>query len=295
MTRRALIPLRAAATLLAAVSLAACGGRQATPPPSATSAPAPAPAAAHEGQAPPEQGGPGPQILTADLLQRQEIRADKLIAHWAIIGDNPIQSITINGEKQDFPPGDTVTLSKEFDFKISQTVITIAVTDSKGDQRQISYLVVNPGLPIKAAEIVAMAPTKIAEAKAERQRQEPEILKQEDLVRAQFTPSDYTDWSSDVPLNQLYNRQTRIGLYPVWMEARRAASSAQTEYRAVFRSMPTDGLTHRAYWGLTPRQYNALVDELTQRGYRQVFREVLMADQGPWRVQTVWILKASKR
>jgi hypothetical protein len=237
-----------------------------------------------------DQSGAGPQILTADLLLRQEVRADKIIANWAIVGNDTIKSVTINGEPQTFAPGDTVSISKEFILKIAQTIITIAAVDTKGEKRELSYLIVNPGLSVKEPEFVA-APSKIAETKEEQKKQEAEIEKQEEIAKAKYSESDFTGWYYPGALNQVYNREIRRGMYPVWMESRNSGGS---QYRIVFKPLPTDVLTHRAYWGLTPQQYNNLVDDLSLRGYQQVFREVMTSGSTQWQIQTVWVLKAGK-
>jgi hypothetical protein len=244
----------------------------------------------------PEVEGPGPQILTADLLARQEMRADKIVAHWTIVGQSSIKSITVNGKQQPFEPGDTVALTREFNLKISQTVITLAATDSKGDTREASYLIVNPGLPLKETETVAMVPEKLPEVRADLQKIEPEIQAKEAEVQKLFAKNDFSDWNTDPNLNQFHNRQVRLGLYPIWMEARPGNSAGTPmEVRAVYRPLPTDAVTTRAYWGLTPHQYNFLIEDLSKRGFQQVFREVLPSDDASWRVQTVWILKFDRR
>lgn len=288
---------RAAFPLLLALTLSACGGKPVAPP--APSAPAPSAAGAERPSGLPvtaEQSGAAPQILTADLLQRQEVRADKILANWAIVGSSLIQSITINGEAQTFAPGDTVSISKEFILKIAQTTITVVATDSKGAKRELSYLIVNPGLPIKEPEIFA-APTKIAETKVEQAKQEAALTQEEEASRARYTEGDYTAWYFEGPLNQVYNREVRRNQYPVWMESRyptQGASASGAQFRVVFRPLPNDVLTHRAYWGLTPQQYNSLLDDLSARGYQQVFREVLKSASAQWRIQTVWVLKAKR-
>lgn len=250
------------------------------------------PAATSAAPVNPEAEGPGPQILTADLLARQELRADKIIAHWTIVGTSAIKSITINGKPQPFQPGDTVALTREFILKISQTVITVTATDAKGDMREASYLLVNPGLPLKDAESVAMPAVKLPEIRADLQKQEAQIKAQEAEVQGLFAKNDYSAWSADPTLDQFHNRQIRLGLYPIWMEARAGGGSlGAMEVRAVYRPLPTDAVTTRSYWGLTPHQYNTIVDDLTRRGFQQVFREVLTSDSETWRVQTVWIRK----
>jgi len=285
-------PVPPAALLLLAVALlAACAGKPSAPPAASVPAAPASTAAASPAAAPADQSGSGPQILTADLLLRQEVRADKIVANWAIVGSNPIQSITINGEAQTFAPGDTVAVTKELILKIAQTLVTVVATDVKGEKRELSYLIVNPGLPIKAPEVVAMAPTKIAETKEEQKKQEVEIKQQEEEMKAKFTEGEYTTWFFSGPLNQVYNREVRAGRYPVWIEGR---LSPGAQFRVVFKPLPNDVLTHRAYWGLSPRAYNDLIDDLTARGYQQVFREVLQSVAFQWQIQTVWVLKTQR-
>lgn len=240
-----------------------------------------------------EQLGAGPQILTADLLRRQEVRADTFVVNWAIVGASPIQSVTVNGEPETFTPGDTIAVRKEITLKLAQTVVTVVAVDAQGAKRELSYLIVNPELPLREPEVVVAPPTKIPETKEEQKKREPDFQKAEAAMKAQFKEVEFTPWNYDGPYNNLYNREVRRGMYPVWIEARFAGQRLQ--YRMVLRPIPKDVLTHRKYENQAPADYNDLLDDMAARGYQQLFREVLIADSEQWRIQSVWVLKGKRQ
>ncbi len=108
--------------------------------------------------APPAQAAqPGdeenaPQVLSSDLIQVQEVKGDKLVVHFVVIGKSALKTITINGEAQNFEPSDTVAITKEFSITQPQTLITVTAVDVNGLSREKQYLVTQPGVA-KAAEL----------------------------------------------------------------------------------------------------------------------------------------------
>jgi hypothetical protein len=286
--------------LVLAACLAACRGQAAAPRPlAATAAPGAASGAASDARpagsaaedAAGAEEGSGPQILTADLVQRQEVHAGKLTVRWSIIGSNPILSVTVNGEPQRFTPADTLQIAKELTLTVAQTLVTVEATDAQGEKRTRAYLIVNPDLPIEEPERGFAVPALLPVTEEERKAQEADLAAQDERDKAKFKEAEFTPWVEAEPFGRQTEREVRAGRYPVWIEARQSAGAAP-QFRAVFRPLPAGVLTHRAHWGLTPRAYNRLVYAMISWGYRQQFREVYRAPGGEWIVQTVWVLRA---
>lgn len=89
-----------------------------------------------------------PQVLTSDLALRQEISTSSLTVNFVIVDDDEITKVTIDGEEQEIIPGDTVLITKEFNFTIGRHIIRVTVEDEKGNKRERSYLVAY-GVPVE--------------------------------------------------------------------------------------------------------------------------------------------------
>ena len=91
---------------------------------------------------PGEAGGTGVQILTTDLQAVTIVQKDRLEAHFVIMSDTgTIQSVTINGEAQNFAPADTVEIVKGFQFTAASNVVTVQAKDSTGVSLEKTYVV----------------------------------------------------------------------------------------------------------------------------------------------------------
>ena len=95
-------------------------------------------------QADEEGANYAPQILTSDLAQETPITVDRLSVYFVIVDSDTIIEVTIDGEPQDFVPGDTVLISKEFFFEDDRTTIRVTATDEKGNTRAKTFLVLKP-------------------------------------------------------------------------------------------------------------------------------------------------------
>jgi hypothetical protein len=82
-----------------------------------------------------------PEILSSDLGQTQSVDTNKITATFVFIGSTKVKTVKINGETQTIEPGDTVQVTKTFDLKQSQTVITVSVEDEQGNKRERNYVV----------------------------------------------------------------------------------------------------------------------------------------------------------
>ncbi len=86
-------------------------------------------------------GEDAPQVLSTELSQTQVVTVPKMTATFVIVGVHPIRQIAINGEAQTFTAGDTVQITKEFDFTARQTVIAVRVEDEKGNVTERNFVV----------------------------------------------------------------------------------------------------------------------------------------------------------
>jgi hypothetical protein len=239
--------------------------------------------------------GEGPQILTSDLVQRQEVKVDRLMVNWAIVGDSPIRSVLIDGEPEEIVPADTLTISREVVLRKSQTLLSIAATDARGEKRVRTYMLVNPALPERDPDEIAIPATKLPVGKAAQDKAAREVKREESVYRAKFSESDYSHWEFEGPLEQSFKDLITAGKYPLWIEGRSLGVSFRPQYRYVAKPLPKDFAAYKVRFGLTAGAYNKLMDEFAAEGYEQLFREVLMASNDQWRVQTVWRLKAAKQ
>ncbi len=82
-----------------------------------------------------------PQILTTDLAQLQDVQSGRMTVNFVILGSVPIRRVTINGKPEPFTPGDTVQITKVFEFATRQTVITVQAEDHDGHVRERNYVV----------------------------------------------------------------------------------------------------------------------------------------------------------
>ena len=262
-----------------AISIAGCSGRSARSP--------------GEGGAGDE--GTGPQILTSDLLARQEVNTERITVNWAVIGNAPIRSILINGEPEDFKPSDTVTVSREVLLRKAQTLLTVVAIDTRNEKRERDYVIVNPALPERDPDETSLTADKLPRGRRDQARASREIKEREATYKSKFAESEYSPWMFEGPLDLAYKDAVAAGRYPVWIEGRSLGVSFHHQFRMVFKSQPRDIEDHKAYWNLTVDQYNALMDQLTATGYEQLARDVLMSSNDQWRVQTVWRLKAKKK
>ena len=88
-----------------------------------------------------EENKEAPQILTTDLTRRQEVNSSQLDVSFVIYDDDAISEVTINGEKQDFIPANTLSIDKRLRFKRGTNTIVVTAVDEKGNKRTNRYLV----------------------------------------------------------------------------------------------------------------------------------------------------------
>ncbi|MCZ6728499.1 MAG: hypothetical protein O7C61_02205, partial [SAR324 cluster bacterium] len=92
-----------------------------------------------------------PQVLTTDLALRQVVESDRLTVNFVIVDDDDVVKVTIDGEPQQFEPGDTVLITKEFVFTPGRRIIKVVVEDQAGNVRERTFLVAF-GVPLEAEE-----------------------------------------------------------------------------------------------------------------------------------------------
>ncbi len=96
-------------------------------------------------QAEEERNDP-PEILTSELALRTLLESKRLEATFVIVDTDTITEVTIDGEPQEFEPGDTVVISKAFVFTEPETLVRVSATDETGQTRTVIYTVYLPGV-----------------------------------------------------------------------------------------------------------------------------------------------------
>lgn len=94
-------------------------------------------------------GEDAPQVLSTELSESQVVTEPKLTATFVIVGAHPIRQIYINGEAQTFTAGDTVQITKDFEFTARQTVITVRVEDENSNMVERRYVVYFGAAPVE--------------------------------------------------------------------------------------------------------------------------------------------------
>lgn len=103
----------------------------------------------------------GPKILTTDLMPRQKVDASQKIVSFVFDSDDPIISITINGQDQKIKSAKFITLTKDFRFMPGRNLITVKAKDSKTIENTVNYIVIygkDPDALSKAAEEQSSSP-----------------------------------------------------------------------------------------------------------------------------------------
>ncbi|MCP4755358.1 MAG: hypothetical protein GY866_31220 [Proteobacteria bacterium] len=99
-----------------------------------------------------------PQILSPDLVRKQEFKETPQVINFVVIGENTIKTIVINGVFQQFKPATTVVITKRFGFEQGKSTIIVTVVDEKGNKNEKEFLVgygkrkIEKYLPDKKAE-----------------------------------------------------------------------------------------------------------------------------------------------
>ncbi len=88
-----------------------------------------------------EERNDPPEILTSELALRTLLETERLEVTFVIVDTDTITEVTIDGEPQDFEPGDTVLISKEFVFDQPETLVRVSATDEAGQTRTVTYTV----------------------------------------------------------------------------------------------------------------------------------------------------------
>jgi len=82
-----------------------------------------------------------PNILTTDLVRRQQVDSSQLEVSFVIYDDDTISEVIINGEAQSFEPATTLNIEKVFNFIGGKNIITVKAVDENGNERTRNYLV----------------------------------------------------------------------------------------------------------------------------------------------------------
>lgn len=93
----------------------------------------------------------GPQVMTSDLAVENEVQTDSLTASFVVVSDANITALSINGEPQQFTPGDTVQVTKTFKFTKPRTLITLSATDQNGKTKERTWAVNFKNAPVEKA------------------------------------------------------------------------------------------------------------------------------------------------
>lgn len=87
-----------------------------------------------------------PEILTSELALKTLLESDRLEVNFVIVDNDRVTEVSINGQPQPIEPGDTVMLSRTFEFKQDVTRVEVSAKDEKGHTRTITYTVYRPGV-----------------------------------------------------------------------------------------------------------------------------------------------------
>ncbi len=82
-----------------------------------------------------------PEILTTDLVRRQQVESSQLEVSFVIYDDDAITDVIINGESQSFEPATTLNIEKMLNFVEGKNIITVKAIDVNGNERTKNYLV----------------------------------------------------------------------------------------------------------------------------------------------------------
>lgn len=94
-----------------------------------------------------------PEILTSDLALKTVLESDRLEVNFVVVDTDNVTEVTINGEPQSITPGDTVVITRTFQFRQDVTRLKVTATDEAGHTRTVIYTVFRPGVdPTQVAE-----------------------------------------------------------------------------------------------------------------------------------------------
>ncbi|MCP4752711.1 MAG: hypothetical protein GY866_17630 [Proteobacteria bacterium] len=82
-----------------------------------------------------------PQILTSDLIYRQQVEQAARNVSFVVVGRSPIQEVRINGQEQTFTPSKLVVVDKDFHFSPGKNRIEVVAVDKAGRRKSETYLV----------------------------------------------------------------------------------------------------------------------------------------------------------
>lgn len=94
-----------------------------------------------------------PEILTSELALKTVLETDRLEVNFVILDSDKITEVRIDGEKQAIEPGDTVLITRMFNFTKDVTRVQVSATDEQGHTRTVVYTVFRPG--VNPAEVAA--------------------------------------------------------------------------------------------------------------------------------------------
>lgn len=101
-----------------------------------------------------------PQVLTSELANTTLLESERLEVNFVIVDTDTITEVRIDGKVQPITPGDTVLITRTFEFKQDVTQLQVSATDEKGHTRTVNYTVLRPGVdPATVAK--AEAPSKL--------------------------------------------------------------------------------------------------------------------------------------
>ena len=99
-----------------------------------------------------------PEILTSELALKTLLESDRLEVNFVIVDTDQVTEVKINGQAQAIEPGDTVMLTRTFDFTQDVTRVEVSAKDEHGHTRTVTYTVYRPGVdPDKVAPEPAKA------------------------------------------------------------------------------------------------------------------------------------------
>lgn len=87
-----------------------------------------------------------PEILTSELALKTVLESDRLEVNFVIVDSDTVTEVTINGEPQSITPGDTVLITRAFQFREDVTRVTVSAKDEAGHTRTVTYTVFRPGV-----------------------------------------------------------------------------------------------------------------------------------------------------
>ena len=97
----------------------------------------------------------------------------------------------------------------------------------------------------------------------------------------------FTPWMSFEQYAALFQTRAEAGMYPMVVEGR--ASSAVSEYRAIFKQLPEYAGAWMTHHGRTKAEHEERTEKWKSEGYQQVWLQKFRDKDGVERYQTLWM------